>query len=202
MTPISKIQQDIYNLTSSEFVNKYFLSEGIWYFNEVLHHEKENALLLELELKKQIKNFLNLKDGAIYMVGSGKIGFSLNPSKLFQPFRIDSNDGKPSDIDIAIISSEIYHFYWDLFRSSYSPLHNYSYKYISREVYRGYISERNIKEIPNCRKNWNIRTKKLKKLLSNNFEFRHEINYRIYRNEDDFLEYVTQNLDEIKLGGQ
>lgn len=200
MEPIGKIKNDLFNLSEDCFIDKYFLSTGNWYFNNYLGYSDSESIQRENELKEYIKASFNLTSYDVFLVGSGKIGFSLSPEKLFRPFITDDSSGKPSDIDIAIISDEIYHEYWGLFRSSYSPQYSRSYRYISREIYRGYINQRNIEEIPNCRKRWTPQTRKLKRSLSNEFHFKHEVTYRIYRNKDDFFEYVTQNLVDLKRG--
>lgn len=199
---IDNIKNDLKDLNEQAFIEKYFFSEGNWYFTNFLELDVSDAINQERLLKEHIKDTLNLSATEVFMVGSGKIGISLSPKKLFQPFRIDSDSTKrkPSDIDIAIISDEIYHEYWSLFRKSYSPRYSYSYGYISREIYRGYINEKNIHDIPPCRKEWILRIKKLKRILSNHFKFQHEVTYRIYRNKNDFLEYVSQNLSELKRG--
>lgn len=200
MESIDIIKSDLFNLTEYEFITKYFISSKNWYFNDFLGYSDLETIQRETEFKEKIKKSFNLTNEEIIFVGSGKIGYSLSPEKLFRPFRVDNLAGKPSDLDIAIISEDIYHEYWRLFRSSYSPQYSHTYKYISREIYRGYINERNINEIPNCRKNWTNLVRKLRKHLSNEFHFKHEVTYRIYRNKDDFYEYFIQNLIQLKRG--
>lgn len=200
MDSIERIKSDLFGLSEEDFISKYFLSTKTWYFNNFLGYSNSESILRENELREHIKASFNLTNDDIFLVGSGKIGFSLRPDKLFRPFLIDDRFGKPSDIDIAIISDEIYHDFWRLFRSAYAPQHSYSYRFISREIYRGYINERNIKEIPDCRKKWTPLTRKLRKSLSNEFHFKHDVTYRIYRNKEDFFEYVFQNLVNLKRG--
>ncbi|MEG7841193.1 hypothetical protein [Bacillus mobilis] len=198
---LSKLKTDLINLNERDFIEKYIFTEGNWYFEEYLNLGAEVAASKEIELKSTIKECLNVTETDIYIVGSGKIGYSLSPKKLFCPFRVEaSSGGKASDIDIAIISEEIYNNYWALFRKSYTPLYSYSYGFISREIYRGYINDRNIEEIPNCRKEWRKSISSLNKKLSMKFNVKHSVNYRIYRNQNDFFEYVEQSLSEIKRG--
>ena len=107
---------------------------------------------------------------------------------------------KVSDLDIAIISSDIFHHYWYLFRHSFKLKYTDTYKYIYQGLYRGYIDERNIMTVDGCRKEWNETASVSKKRLHNELYFRHDISYRIYRNWEDFEEYNLQNIDRIKRG--
>ena len=83
-----------------------------------------------------------------------------------------------------------------MFRQSYSVQNSYWYRYISREIYRGYINEKNLRQIDACRKEWIICANKANRMLKSNLFLRHEITYRIYRRWEDFEEY---NLSSIKI---
>lgn len=60
----------------------------------------------QVELKSTIKDKYDIQYNNIIIVGSGKLGFSIKPSKRFVPF------GDESDIDIAIISPVLFEKYW------------------------------------------------------------------------------------------
>ena len=57
-------------------------------------------------LKKEIADHLGLNPQSVIMIGSAKLGFSINPLKLWKPF----ND--ESDIDMVIISDRIFLEFW------------------------------------------------------------------------------------------
>lgn len=200
LNKMEEIKKDLHNLSVRSFIRKYFLVDGNWYFENILGYTDSEVRQKEIEFKAFIKENFKLESGEVFLVGSGKIGYSLNPKTLFRPFQVDDRSNRPSDIDIALVSSEIFHEYWDLFRESYSPQYNRTYGYISREIYRGYINQRNIEEIPNCRRKWIFDTKQLGKTLRNEFHVKHEITYRIYRNTADFFEYITQSIEKTKMG--
>ena len=117
---------------------------------------------------------------------------------MFLPFNDDENIRKVSDLDIAIISSEIFHEYWKKFRNSYKTRFKNTYQHLYNELYRGYINERNIMEVDGCRKQWNETASVSKKKLHSELYFKHEISYRIYRNWEDFEDYNIQNIRKIK----
>lgn len=191
--------KDIETLSPLEIMNKYIFCDYCWYFSEVLKHDEENAIRHYCDFKDYIKNQFQQSDIQIFVVGSSKMGVSIKKSNLYAPFRIISKGKrKASDLDVAIISSELYHQYWGVFRKSYKPTLTVTYDYISREIYRGYINERNINEVQNCRRLWHQKITSINKYLRKKYIITHEINYRIYRNLDDFLEYNTSNIESIK----
>lgn len=58
-------------------------------------------------LRIDVGAHFNVHPTNVLMVGSGKLGFSIAPSKRYTPF------GNDSDIDLAIISKEIYEEIWN-----------------------------------------------------------------------------------------
>lgn len=201
MSNFEEISEIIYTISTEDFINRYYIAEGVWYFEEYLQLNPREALETERHLKSKITKTLNLNEDSVFLVGSGKIGLSLNPDHLFRPFRINGEAReKASDIDIAVISEELYNDFWDLFRESFSPIYSRHYRYISREIYRGYINERNLMNIPLCRRTWSEKVNQLNKFYRMDYGLTHEVNYRIYRNKEDFLEYSAQNIEKIKLG--
>ncbi|MOA35991.1 hypothetical protein D3C78_1574880 [compost metagenome] len=116
---------------------------------------------------------------------------------MFKPFELETDSENKSDIDVAIISADTFEYFWKLYRQSYSVKNSRIYKYVSREIYRGYINERNLNEIDQCRKEWNALSNKCNRMLKSNLFLRHEITYRIYRSWEDFEEYNLLTIQTI-----
>ncbi|UII81593.1 hypothetical protein [Flagellimonas sp. CMM7] len=57
-------------------------------------------------LKQKVASFFNISTTKIVMVGSAKLGFSIAPKKLWNDFN------EESDIDIVVISEEVFDEYW------------------------------------------------------------------------------------------
>lgn len=58
------------------------------------------------ELKEEICSYLNIDFNDVVLVGSGKMGFSIKPSRRYGEFNDDS------DLDIAIVSPHLFHTVW------------------------------------------------------------------------------------------
>ncbi len=203
---LDEIKQDLKFKNEKEFYTKHIIRSDNWYFEQYMGKEPDEVLKISDDYRLIISENLQVSFNSVMMVGSGKIGFSLSPpnnmynkeSKLFLPFNDNEKVRKVSDIDIAIISSDIFHYYWNLFRHSYKNKYKDTYQHIYQGLYRGYIDERNITFIDGCRKEWNETASISKKRLHNELYFKHDISYRIYRNWEDFEDYNLQNLRKIK----
>jgi len=82
-----------------EIVDKYIMFGTPYIFNE-----NES---IYYELKKDISNFFGTSINCVNVVGSAKLGFSIAPQKRFRPIQDDS------DIDVAIISDELFDTFWE-----------------------------------------------------------------------------------------
>lgn len=191
---LDEIKDDLVNIDTKQFYMKHIVRSENWYL--------ENVLMLT-DIVKAVDDFkiivsdaMGISYNSVMMVGSGKTGYSLSPQKNLKKFTITPTDTEKSDIDIAIISLPIFDKLWKEFRKAYNITNKRHYSYISREIYRGYINEKNIKLIEPCRKYWKSISCDATKKLKQNMYFKHEINYRVYRSWEDFEEY---NLESIKL---
>lgn len=190
------IRQDLIRLTVKNFFLKYVVRTDNWYFREILNIPNEKILETIDLFKLIVSKSMNISFNNIVMVGSAKLGYSLSPNKALKKFEVE-DDGK-SDIDIAVISPQLFDIYWKFFRESYDVTKTNLYGYISRQIYRGYISERNLLEIDKCRIDWLDKSKEVRKKLKSEMYFKHEINFRIYRDWNDMMEYHIQSIEELK----
>lgn len=194
---LAEIKKDLLSLDAKPFYKRYIVKSDNWYFRNVLEISDSSVIDAIDEFKDIVSTNINVSFNSVMMVGSGKIGYSLSPNKMLKPFKLDTDSENKSDIDIAIISSDIFDYFWKLYRKSYSIQNSYYYRYISREIYRGYINERNLNNIDQCRKEWSVLANKCNKMLRSKLFLRHEITYRIYRRWEDFEEYNLLAIEEI-----
>ena len=204
---LENIKSDINSLTEKQFYTKHVIRSDNWYFEEYLGKDSKEVMHLIDDYILIVSECFGVSFNSVMMVGSGKLGYSMSPpnidypekSKTFLPFNDDEKIRKISDLDIAIISSDIFHEYWKKFRNSYKTKFQNTYLHLYNELYRGYINERNILEVDGCRKEWNKVARLSKKKLRYDLYFKHDISYRIYRNWEDFEEYNIQNIRKIKM---
>lgn len=194
---VDDIEKDLKKLSVKEFYMKYLIRSENWYFEKILGIQEKDIIKTIDDFKLIVSDSMNVSFNSIAMVGSGKVGYSLSPKKFLKPFSIDNN---ASDIDIAIISSELFNYFWKLFRKSYTVTQDKLYQYISRGIYRGYISDSDLIQVKNCRTEWVKYSSPAKKELQGKLYFQHEIHFRIYRDWNDMEEYHIQSIEQLKGG--
>lgn len=203
---LKEIQDDLKQLTEKQFYTKHIIRSDNWYFESYMKKRPDEVIRLIDDYRLIISESFGVSFNSVMMVGSGKLGYSMSPpvesghqkSKMFLPFNDNENIRKVSDLDIAIISSDIFHEYWKIFRNSYKTWFENTYRHLYNELYRGYINERNIMDVDGCRKYWNETASVSKRKLHSELHFQHDISYRIYRNWEDFEDYHIQNIRKIK----
>lgn len=195
---IEEIKANLEKQTEKQFYTEYIIKSPNWYFENELGNSLEESIRVSDDVKLIISENFKISFNSVMMVGSGKIGYSLSPKKLFQPFNNDEKVRKVSDLDFAIISSELFNEYWRKFRKSFKYQYRDTYLHIYQDLYRGYINERNIVTVDGCRRDWNELVSSSKKELLTNFFIKNEISFRVYRSWEDFEDYNMQNIKDIK----
>lgn len=193
---IEQIKDDLINFEIKQFYMKHIVRSDNWYFENVLNIPQDKIITAVDDFKLIVSDAMGISYNSVMMVGSGKTGCSLSPQKYLKKFTIDPTNENKSDIDIAIISLSIFDKLWKEFRKAYDVTNKRHYNYISREIYRGYINERNINLIKPCRLFWKEISIESSKKLKEGMYFKHEISYRVYRSWEDFEDY---NLESIKI---
>lgn len=195
---IDEIRNDLISYDTKKFYMKHIVRSDNWYFENILNIPQERIITAVDNFKIIVSEAMGISYNSIMMVGSGKTGYSFSPKKCLKGFTVDPTDNSKSDIDIAILSLPIFDRLWKEFRKAYDITNKKYYSFISREIYRGYISDRNINLIEPCRLLWKDMSIKATKKLQQNMYFKHEISYRVYRSWEDFEEYNLESLALLK----
>jgi hypothetical protein len=93
---LTSFKNDLTALGNAELINKYYFSGPAFVLDDNLH----------FTLRQAIADYFNVEYPSVFMVGSAKLGFSIKPSRRFQPFY------DRSDIDIAIVSQSLFEEIW------------------------------------------------------------------------------------------
>lgn len=117
---IQNFKNDLELLTSLQIFRKYFLSGACYTLGDDHHYR----------LKEEVCEHFSVEFNDVILVGSGKLGFSIKPNKRYVPF------GDESDIDLAIVSTNLFERIWEeayLYKKSSAdwPNKNIFFKYVS-----------------------------------------------------------------------
>lgn len=196
------IKNDINILTAKEFYLKYIIKSNNWYFSEY-QNTPSNELLDKMDCFKEIvsENF-GVSFHSAQIVGSAKLGISLSPKKAFRKFICMANNEseKESDIDIAIVSGKLFNNIWEELRDIRTKTYIPKYNSLVGSIFRGYINDKDFKDIDLIRKEWEEKISISNIKLQDQLSIIHPISYRVYRSWEDLEDYQLDGIMELKGG--
>lgn len=188
---IQCIKDDLVRFTEKEFFSKYYLRSANWYFKEKMQLDIDEQHDMLGKLKLIIVDCIPVSFNNIQIVGSSILGCSLSPKKAFREFQ------DTSDIDIALISPELFSELWREIRHSYSTKLKSVYGYLIKSIYRGYLNEKDLLKIPSVRMLWREGSVLSKKKIREEIGIPNEITYRLYRSWEDFEDYQIDSIQKL-----
>ena len=101
-TRINNFKQDVKTLSADEIISKYYYND---FPPAALSLDLYHKLRLEIKTHFKLESIFN-----VFLVGSGRLGFSIKPQNEYREFNDDS------DLDIVIVSKELFETYWNHMR--------------------------------------------------------------------------------------
>lgn len=196
---IETIQKDLMELEPKDFYFKYIVKSSNWYFSDYLGYSERELMEKMDSFKEIVSKRLGVNFHNVQIVGSAKVGFSLSPTKLFTPFHEEAPDKAASDIDIAIISDKLFHYYWDRLRTSKRTyyLQEY-YGRLAKSIFKGFINDKELTKIKGISEEWEDQIRPVNISLQDDLGFIHPISYRVYRSWEDLEEYQINSIRKAK----
>lgn len=93
---LDSFKADLSSLDDTQVVNKYYLSGSAFALTDDGH----------FKLRQTVATQFQVEYTDVFLVGSAKLGFSIKPSRRFQPF------ADKSDIDVVIVSRNLFERVW------------------------------------------------------------------------------------------
>lgn len=189
---IERIKQEVLNSESLTFYHNHLLGNEVWYYK--VHISGQNYSAIYDNMKRYIATKLNIHFNDISIFGSAKIGFSLNPDKNFRNFH------KGSDIDIVLVSSELFYRFWDAYLEMHSGM-RYIKKYptVTSSLFRQFICLDGFDDYSEPFIEWNKKTAGFQKDLQLLYHFNnHKVNYRIFDSWNAVQRYYVRNIEDLK----
>jgi len=192
------------NLITSDFYQDILAGKDANYLIEkhILHNVPyyfKDKMNLFFDIKKKIAEKYNIPITNIYLVGSGQLGFSLNPSNNYRDFIEKETSVFPetSDLDFAIISEKLFGNIWDeicdfrLGDFPHSDKDAKEYHLFERYLFRGWIRPDTFPFDFSMKKEWFEFFKTLNSLVNR------KVTCGIFRNETSFLKQYKRSINEL-----
>lgn len=193
------LRRDLQSLEPKDFYMKHIVKSHNWYFSDYLNVPQDQIVDRMDYFKEIVSSHLGINFHSVQIVGSAKMGYSLSPRKLLQSFH-DEVPGMPSsDIDIAIISDDLYEQFWSELRGIKGLWYNkLYYNHLTESIFRGYINDGDLQKINGINTEWGNLITPINMLLQDKLGFVHPITYRLYRSWDDLEEYQLIAISKAK----
>lgn len=184
---IATFKENIKTKSAIDIYIDYVMAGDVWVFlknyGESWYHHYD-------EFRLYVSKKLDVHYNDIAIAGSGKLGFSINPEKNFKKF--DEN----SDIDIIIISQELFYSFWkEYFNDSYSATGIKNIGKIAFGIFRKYLFLDGFKNSNLYYRNWMVKTRGFEKDLQLQFGIENEIHYRIFESWGVAQAYYVNSIE-------
>jgi len=115
-----------------EFANHRLFDDYAWFCPTRSGDEYESV-------KAAFSDIFRNEPSDIAIVGSGKYGYSMAPSKHFRSFQPNEDDQNPSDIDLVVVSRPLFNETWHHLRRAHYNGAVDARKYFQEDIFRRFI---------------------------------------------------------------
>lgn len=188
---IEKIREEIIESDTNTIYRKYLNGNEVWYFKVFLN--EQNYSNKYDEFKHYVNDKLKIRFNEIAIFGSAKCGFSLSPGKNLSLFH------EKSDIDLALVSKDLYIEFWDEYLKKLYSGEIVSYNKFAKGVFRKFIELEQFPEDISLYREWEkLADVEFYQYLQFEFGIAHDINYRIFESWDAVESYYKAGISELK----
>lgn len=195
---LAEIKKDLSSMNAQDFYVKHILKSKNWYFSTFQKFSGTDLVDKIDEFREIVSKHFKVNFYSVKMVGSAKVGYSLSPLKGFCKFHDETSGKDPSDIDVAIVSDKLYHYYWDKLRIEYYQNEYFketdSFKDAAKSLFKGYLNDEDLRKVDSIRSEWNNIVGPINKELQARLFIQHPITYRLYRDWDDLQQYQINGI--------
>jgi len=176
---------------ADQICRDHLFSSSVWLFDQ---QAPGKSASVNDRVKAFFAHRLSLSNANVSIVGSAKLGFSLNPSKKFRDF-----DKEKSDIDVVIVASELFHEFWrELFRLFYTRGVRVEEEHF-RTVFLRYVNLDDSVRLPSTIiEDWQRKVGAVKRDFYAIFQISNPIKYRIYESWSAVDAYHRDGIEKLR----
>lgn len=176
-----------------EIVDEHIIHGEAWVLK---HHFPKRHHTEHEQFKRIVTNSLGLRTSECALVGSGKLGFSVAPTKKFRKF-----DSRHSDLDVAIVSGVFFERVWEELTVLYHRRKASVPVYERKCVFRKFVNLK-VSELPEFAheplKQIYQEFGEIQSRVDTEFRFSYQLNFRIYRDWPALHNYHEDSLAALK----
>jgi hypothetical protein len=135
----------------------------------------------------------NISPSGVALIGSAKLGFSLNPAHLFREFR------RGSDFDVAVVCEEAFEALWSTYRNTAyrNPGRNLTDQ--RNAIFKMFVTTESLQNKDDDFELWErTRLGPLRRRIGDTFDFYGDVKFRIYRSHEPFRYYHIRGIESVQ----
>lgn len=126
----NELLRQLRNIGPVEFANTRLFDDYAWYFPTRSGSEYE-------DLRAELGAVFGVSEADVAVVGSGKYGYSMSPTKEFRAFQFDEENEEGSDLDVVVVSKGLFNSTWQRLRQAH-----YNDAIDAKKLYQGDVFRR------------------------------------------------------------
>ncbi|KZK96350.1 hypothetical protein PsAD5_02537 [Pseudovibrio sp. Ad5] len=192
LTTQQELKDLILQNTPLNFTRRYLFDQNVYIFEKRAPDESKGNYH---DFKCAVAEKLDTSPNNVAIVGSGKFGFSMNPTKKKLLAELNSN----SDLDIVIACPDLFEETWNQLRKAYYSNQQVVYEAHGKQIFQKFLTiSDNIKYNTSHIRKTIILLTEMKKDIKDKFRIKRVINYRIYSKWSDVEDYHNFGINILK----
>lgn len=182
---------EILALSALDFCREHMFGQDVWLFEQAAAQKIKGTFEA---FKLAVSRVVNVSPHNISIVGSARFGFSATPrsGKLLRNFQ------KGSDLDVVIISEELFRTTWSECLTAYYNGYTHIREKHAREVFSRFLILKDSDDYETkYLRDTAIKMSDMKRVISDNFRIRRPINYRLYETWDAAERYHVAGVEAV-----
>lgn len=190
-----QLQRLVLNTDADTFCDRHLFGPSAWLF---ANRDAFGIRGSYVEFKKSVADSVHVRPDCIGLVGSAKLGYSLSPEagkRLLRDF------GTKSDIDVVIVSDELFDEIWSHFHQAYYAGYRWIEDNHGGDIFRKFIvlaSDYRYPESSTYLRDVSVRLMSMRRDVQSKHSIRNKVNYRIYESWDAAHTYHAWSIGKLQ----
>ena len=188
-----ELRKALRETSSTDFCRNHVFDDDTWLFDNA---EELGIVGSYTDFRKQLGSAIQVPAKDIAIVGSAKLGYSLNPEPrgdLFKQF------GDHSDIDTVIVSANLFDEIWTQFKEAFFNGYTNLAEEHAKELFKGFIvlasaTKYNTKYL----RELSAKMLEVRRTLQKKLRLDYPIRYRIYSRWSDVTLYHAWSIERLR----
>jgi len=186
------LKRALATMGAGQFFDDILLAPGAHYFRSRFGEAGDEQYA---RFQALVGEAFDISASCVALIGSAKLGFSLNPNHLFREFRLGS------DFDVAVVCEGAFEALWSTYRNTAyrNPGRNLTEQ--RNAIFKMFVTTESLQNKDDEFELWErTRLGPLRRRIGDTFDFYGDVKFRIYRSHEPFRYYHILGIEYVQSG--